>query len=286
MALTQTASNAAGPAAPARKRPDHASQFATLSGARRVWAVGAVHGEAERLRALHDVLEARFAPGDRLVYLGNFLGHGRRVAETVDEMLRMRTALLALPGVFAADIAYLRGAQEEMWRKLLQLQFAPDPADVLTWMLAQGLEATLGAYGHRPAEAHDACREGALTLARWTTRVRDSVHARPGHDDLMAALRRAAFSAGGELLFVAAGLDPTRPLREQGDTFWWGSGYFAGIAHPYQEYRRIVRGFDRNRRGADREAYAVTVDGGCGFGGPLVAACFALDGATADWIEV
>ena len=271
--------------APARKRSEHASQFATLTATRRVWAVGAVHGEAERLQALHAQLEARFAPGDRLVYLGNFLGHGRRISETVDELLRARMALLARPGMFSGDIAYLRGAQEEMWRKLLQLQFAPDPAEVLTWMMGQGVEATLAAYGHRPDEAHAACREGALTLAKWTMRVRDSVYARPGHDELMAALRRAALSAGGELLFVAAGLDPTRPLREQGDTFWWGSGYFAGITPPYQGYRRVVRGLDRNRRGADRDAYAATLDGGCGFGGNLVAGCFGLDGATADWIE-
>ena len=37
------------------------------------------------------------------------------------------------------SVAYLRGAQEEMWAKLLQLQFATDPRQVLGWMLSHGV---------------------------------------------------------------------------------------------------------------------------------------------------
>ena len=262
------------------------SRFATLGGGRRVWAVGAIHGEAGRLRALHEALNERFAPGDRLVYLGNFLGHGPHVVAAADELLRQRVALLARPGADPEDIAYLRGAQEEMWRKLLQLQFAPGPAEVLEWMLAQGVEATLRGYGQNAQDGRAACREGALAIAKWTTRIRAAVHARPGHEQLMSALRRAAFTTGGELLFVAAGLDPGRPLGQQGDAFWWGSGFFAGIDAPYAGYRRIVRGFDRAGGALDVQSYAATLDGGCGRGGSLAAACFDLEGATVDRLEV
>ena len=52
---------------------DH-EKFGVMEGARRVWTVGAVHGEFAHLSALHGMLEARFARGDRLVYLGNFIG--------------------------------------------------------------------------------------------------------------------------------------------------------------------------------------------------------------------
>ena len=55
--------------------------------------------------------------------------------------------IMAIRGVLASDLVYLRGAQEEMWQKLLQLQFAPNPQDVLRWMLGQGVETTLRAYG-------------------------------------------------------------------------------------------------------------------------------------------
>ena len=101
--------------------------FATLRRARRVWAVASIHGEAARLSSLHGQIERRFEPGDRLVYLGNMLGRGAEVHATVDELLEFRRRLLSRPSMFACDIAYLRGSQEEMWQKLMQLQFAPNP---------------------------------------------------------------------------------------------------------------------------------------------------------------
>ena len=43
-------------------------KFAQLRDARRVWAVGAIHGEARRLARVHDLIGERFFRGDRLVY--------------------------------------------------------------------------------------------------------------------------------------------------------------------------------------------------------------------------
>ena len=66
--------------------------------------------------------------GDRLVYLGNYLGYAPHVRETVDELLAFRSAFLALPPYADPnDIVYLRGSQEEIWQKILQLQFAQNP---------------------------------------------------------------------------------------------------------------------------------------------------------------
>ncbi len=91
------------------------AKFAILRRPRRVGTVAAIHGEADRLAALHDAIDARFEPGDRLAYLGNYLGHGREIPATLDELLRFRRATLARPGMMACDIVFLRGAQEEMW---------------------------------------------------------------------------------------------------------------------------------------------------------------------------
>src|ERR671925_303181 len=110
-------------------------KFAVLRKCRRVWAVAAIHGESARLDALHRAIEQRFGVGDRLVYLGNYLGHGSDVRATLDALLAFRRELIARPGMFAADVAYLRGSQEEMWQKLLQLQFAPNPREVFAWMV-------------------------------------------------------------------------------------------------------------------------------------------------------
>jgi len=118
-----------------------------LRGARRIWAVAAVHAQARRLVRLHDTISERFQEGDRLVYLGNYVGHGEAVLATIDELLDFRRRVLGRQRGFGCDVVFLRGAQEEMWQKLLQLQFAPNPSEVLQWMLKAGMEATVRAYG-------------------------------------------------------------------------------------------------------------------------------------------
>jgi len=250
-----------------------------------VWAVASVHGEADRLAALHGSLSDRLEQGDRVVYLGNLLGYGRQVLETVDEVLRFRTMVMARRFGFAADVAILRGAQEEMWQKLLELQFAPNPRDVLAFMRGHGLDATITAYGGEPRHGESACREGPLGITRWTTGLRQHVNQRPGHAQFMAALRRAAFTDRGTLLFVNAGLDASKPLDLQGDAFWWGGGPFIELLEPYETYRRVVRGFDRHHSGLVESPYAVSLDGGSGFGGTLIAACFSNDGVIVDRLE-
>jgi serine/threonine protein phosphatase 1 len=260
--------------------------FATLAAGRRNWAVASVHGEAERLAELHARLAERIAPEDNLVYLGNFLGRGDNVAGTVEELLVFRRSLMAeqISGD-AGDIVYLRGSQEEMWHKLLQVQFAPDPRQVLEWMLSQGVGTTLEAYGGRVAEGRKAAALGAVALSQWTNRLRATVRATDGHDRLISVLRRAAFTGDGTLLFVNAGIDPNRPLSEQTDSFWWGGGKFEAIGAPYGGFNCVVRGFDHRHRGVIVKEHVASIDGGCGFGGPLVAACFDAAGRLIDTIE-
>jgi serine/threonine protein phosphatase 1 len=260
-------------------------KFASLRGAKRVWAVASVHGEAGRLERLQRALATRLQAGDRVVYLGNMIGRGPAVAETVDLLLRFRTAVMAGQHGFACDLAYLRGSQEEMWQKLLQIQFATDPPATLDWMLDQGIGPTLAAYGSSAEDARRHASGGAIGLTRWTGRLRAAMQERPGHVALFAALRRAAVTEDGALLFVNTGLDPSRPLEAQRDSFWWSSGAFARIAGPYGSYRLVVRGFDPEHAGLEVSAHTATVDGGCGFGGPLLAACVTPAGEVVDVIE-
>ena len=259
--------------------------FAVLRRAKRIWAMAPIHGEAGRLRSLHEQIEERLGPGDRIIYLGGFLGRGGEVGPAVDELIRFRRRFLSLPLAFPFDIAYLRGQQEEIWHKLLQLQFAPNPREVLTWMLQQGAGATIEAYGGSPAEGFQQCRSGALAITRWTNSLRTAMQARPGHYQLMAALRRAAYTDDLQLLFVHAGVDPERPLDAQGDSLWWGHPGFAELAHPYGGFLRVVRGFDRAHGGATVKSFVTTLDGGCGFGGKALAACLDLSGDILELIE-
>jgi serine/threonine protein phosphatase 1 len=258
-------------------------KFAHLRPGARVWAVSCVHGEADRLQRLHQELARRLDAGDRLAYLGNYLGHGAAVAETVDELLRFRLWFLARPRTMVCDLAYLRGAQEEMWHKLLQLQFATDPRGVFAWMIEHGVGATLSAYGSSPDQGRSAARDGPLAIGRWTSRLRDAVRARAGHDPFFSGLRRAAI--GGRLLFAHAGIDPSRPLNAQSDSFWWGSSGFAALDRPYGEFATVVRGYDRQHPGVVATPFTVTVDGGAGFGGPLIACALDPEGRVVDQVE-
>ncbi len=258
-------------------------QFAELKSGDRLWAVASIHGEAERLGRLHAELARRLGPDDRLVYLGNYIGHGPAPAETIDELLRFRLWFLARRHAFVSDLAYLRGAQEEMWHKLLQLQFATDPRGVLAWMLDHGVGATLSAYGSAADQGKMAARDGAVAIGRWTSRIRDASRARNGHDPFFSGLRRAA--TGGPILFCHAGIDPSRPLHAQTDSFWWGSPAFAQMDRAYGDFAVVVRGYDRQHPGLVTTPFTVTIDGGSGFGGPLLACAFDPTGRIVDQLE-
>lgn len=193
--------------------------IARLSNGGRIWALGAQQGNDRALEALAGALLQRWQRGDKLVVLGNMLGSGGDPGRTLDLMLLLRRRLLATN--LACDVYFLRGAQEEMWHKLLSLQFAISPLSVLDWMLARGLAATVEAYGVAVEEGRIACRGGARSIARWTVGLREAQMARPGHAELLNSLTRAALSADGTTLLSAAGVDATRPIDEQADAFWW-----------------------------------------------------------------
>lgn len=265
--------------------PCDSETYGRLVRARRIWAVAAIHGEAERLRRVHSRLAERLAPGDRLVYLGDYLGHGPAIAATLDALLQFRLAFLAQRNAFLGDIVFLRGSQEEMWHKLMELQFAPNPREVLGWMLERGVGATLESYGVDPRQGLSVCREGVLGITRWTTGLRAAIDAHPGHRQLLTLLRRAAFTEEGGLLFVNAGIDAEKPLDLQGDAFWWGRTDILALTAPYAGFRRVVRGHDRRHAGFIESEFAVSLDGGSGFGGGLLAACFAQDGRVLDRLE-
>lgn len=247
---------------------------AILRPGRLTWAVAAVHGDAVRLRKLHHQLRWHLRPGNYLVYLGNFLGHGPAVGATINELLAFRRFFLSQPGVEPEDIMFLRGGQEEMWERLTDLHRAPDARQVLEWMARHGAASTLAAYGLSVEDGLARADAGPAELARWTGRLREAIVERDGHLALMRSLVPCAMTEHESLLFVAAGLTPHRHLGEQDDAFWWGSRGFDALDGFYRGGIRAVRGHDPRHRGTREEEGWVTIDGNCGFGGTLMAACF------------
>ena len=92
-----------------------------------------------------------------------------------------------------------------MWHKLLQMQFAPNPREVLEWMLSQGVGQTITAYGGSIEDGRTAAKLGAVAMSRWTNHLRAKMREADGHERLMHVLRRAAYTRDGTVLFVNAG---------------------------------------------------------------------------------
>ncbi|MCK6418401.1 MAG: hypothetical protein L6Q57_05620, partial [Alphaproteobacteria bacterium] len=88
------------------------------------------------------------------------------------------------------------------------------------------------------------------------------------------------------ILFVHAGLDPLKPVEEQGDHFWWSSQPFEAMAQPYLPFQKVIRGYDPAHRGLKMNCITATIDAGCGFGGGLACALFEGHGTLQDVIEI
>lgn len=266
-------------------------KFAELGTPRRIWAVAAIHGDLERLSTLHDHLAARFSIRDRLVYLGNYLGiESRTNAAVIEELLLFRAALLCKTGMETSDIVYLRGPAEEAWQRLLRLQFAPLPHQMLEKLLLSGVESYLRLYGVSITDTRSIARAGSLTITRWTNQLRSLQRNAPGHEKFMFTMRRAAFTNPDaeqkRALFVPASFDPTRSIDDQGEALWWTAVPFRVTGRAAGAYNRVVRGFDSVNGGADLDDLAVTLDGGCGRGGPLVCGCFTPSGKLTELVVV
>ncbi|NOZ67406.1 MAG: hypothetical protein GXP00_13095 [Alphaproteobacteria bacterium] len=263
-------------------------KFGCLDLAKRIWAVAAIHGQSSALADLHADLVTKFQAGDRLVYLGNYFGRENTAVETVNELLTMRRKLMAMAETSKPDaFVYLRGAREEMLTKLLQLQFAPNPGEVMDWLLGHHLGAVLEGYGTQEHVARAISREGTLSISKWTSSMRRNINIHSGHGAFFSNLRRAAFTREGKILFVHASLDVSRPLTMQKDNFWWDNGRFDDIDAAYYGFLRIVRGYDHANRGLRlNHPHTATLDGGSGRGGALNAVCFSPEGDVLDHLSV
>lgn len=262
--------------------------FTSLGRPEKIWTVPAIHGDIEALTKIHDALLTRFQVGDRIVYHGNYTGYGDHSVACINEILTFRRMVLSIPGVRPSDFVYLKGGQEEIWSTLFQLPFAPDPTNVLLWMLGNGLSKTLYSYGISPHDGIEACRYGVMGVTKWTGKIRHAVRQHAGHETFANQLRSAAFTdkeSAYPMLFVHAGLDAAKPLHSQREELWWASDEFDAIESAYAPFEKVVRGYDPQHRGLYLNCITATVDDGCGFGGKLISVGLHQDGSVAEILE-
>ncbi len=219
------------------------SNFIEFNNTKRIWAIGSIHSNYNSLKSINNHIEKNFTQGDKLVFLGNIIGLGDKAKETIDSILSLRVALMAKFFLKPNEIVFLRGAQEEMFLKLMQLQTAPNPEDIVSWMFDHGVGSTLESYGFIKDELKKISSQGTLSISKWTSRLNYELSKNTGHKEFFSNLKHAAFSSTKKILFVNRGVDISRPLSAQNDCFWWGYQYFSKIDKPYNSFVRIVRGY-------------------------------------------
>lgn len=230
-----------------------------------IWAISAPQGHVTKLNAIHEQIWREFRPGDKIVYMGNYLGNPDTPdnPDVIDSIVLFSNALVGEGLCHHEDIICLKGLREDLWLKLLQLQFSNRPIDVLTWLLNNGMEGMINHYGSTGEEGLSACRSGLIPLIRWTKYLNENMRQRTGHALFYNSLKRAATTSGSSdsLLFVHCGLNPDRPLGAQDENFWWSSDKFETIENRYENFKYIVRGFDPHQRGVITTPATISLNG-------------------------
>jgi len=211
----------------------------------RVYAIGDVHGCADKLRALHDLIRADLVAnptsGASVVHLGDFIDRGPDSAGAIDAVMGFNTC----------PVVNLRGNHEDTLLAALDGD-APSATD---WMYYGGREALLswGLAAHAPRES-------------WATGI-------PGAH--LAFLRGLTFRHRvGPYFFTHAGVRPGVPLEAQSpDDLMRIRGAFLDSDADHGAF--IVHGHTPVReRVADLRENRINLDTGAVFGGPLTCGVF------------
>jgi len=214
----------------------------------RIYAVGDIHGRADLLERLLDliVLDAETGSGkeNRLVFLGDYLDRGPYVRRTME--------LLAAGPPPGFSSIFLMGNHEQMF-----LDFLQDPSLLEMWM-GLGGQSTLLSYGvQAPGSGFSLERARAVQEAL--------LEAMPaGHLEFIRGLDR--YHQAGDYFFVHAGVRPGVELPDQSlDDLLWIREYFLECDQEHQA--RVVHGHTvtdtvqecKNRIGIDTGAYATGI---------------------------
>ena len=223
---------------------DKKSNFVELKKSNKIWAIGSIHSNLKSFTSIKKYLLNNFEANDKLIFLGNVIGLGKNSKETLSSVIDLRFNLMSKFKLKPESIVFLRGAQEEMFSKLLQLQLAPNPAEIIEWMFDHGVNETIKSYGFSENEVKNIASSGTINISKWTKALNNVLNKNPGHTQYFLNLKHAAYSKTKKILFVNRGVDITRPLSAQNDCFWWGFQNFSSIDRPYKTFSRIVRGYE------------------------------------------
>ena len=223
---------------------DKISNFVELKKTNKIWAIGSVHSNLNSFTSIKKFILNNFEKSDKLIFLGNIIGLGNDSKETLNSVIDLRLKLMSKFTLKPDSIVFLRGAQEEMFSKLLQLHLAPNPSEIVEWMFDHGVNETVKSYGYSEEEVRNIASSGTITISKLTSNLVKVLQKNLGHMEYFLNLKHAAYSRTKKILFVNRGVDITRPLSAQNDCFWWGFQNFSSMQKPYKTFLRIVRGYE------------------------------------------
>tara|TARA_B100000579_G_C22806792_1_gene842969 strand:- start:860 stop:1672 length:813 start_codon:yes stop_codon:yes gene_type:complete len=223
------------------------NKFQEFKDVKNIWAIGSIHSSLDSFQSIKNYILSNFNKGDKLIFLGNIIGFGNKSREIISDVLKLRFDLMARFKLNHEDVVFLRGAQEEMFSKLLQLQIAPNPIEIIDWIFNHGVDQTVMSYNFDPKEFKNVVTQGTIQINKLTSKLNHQISTLPGHKEFFSNLKHAAYSETKEVLFVNRGVDLSRPLSAQNDCFWWGYQNFSLIKKPYNTFNRIVRGYQSNQ---------------------------------------
>jgi serine/threonine protein phosphatase 1 len=210
----------------------------------RVYAVGDIHGRADLLREINQLIHedayARQAPRNVVVYLGDYIDRGPGSAEVIDTLIDR-----PLPGF--ENVHLIGNHEDSLLRFLTDVQIGP------AWLEYGGI-ATCHSYGVKPPDPRN-----PRDLIRAQEELSDKVPDR--HLRFMRSL--VSTYAEGDYFFVHAGVRPGVPLDAQSpEDLLWIRGEFLEATAEFGKI--VVHGHTitelpevrRNRIGIDTGAFA------------------------------
>ncbi len=229
----------------------------------RIYAVGDIHGRADLLRRLHDLIRADAAPfhdhRKAIVYLGDYIDRGPSSPEVLDTLVTS-----SLPGF---ETVYLKGNHED-----LALRFLDDAQIGLNWVMIGG-DATLMSYG-----AADGLRlRGSVDFETIQKKFQEKLP--QGHLEFLQKL--GSFHVEGDYMFVHAGVRPGRPIKDQDemDMLWIRDDFLQSTA---DHGRVVVHGHNITHE-PDVRPNRIGIDTGAFATGRLT--CLVLEGAERSFLN-
>lgn len=216
------------------------------------FAIGDVHGEADKLRQLHGAIVDRIAFEGRaakIVHLGDYVDRGPDSRGVVDQVMAFEKRFDNDPAV---EVVSLMGNHEQM---MLDAYDADNAVDGGMWW-AQGGAETATSYGARDTGWRDAVPKEHVS---WMRRL-------PG----------MLFDRERKLVFVHAGIEPATFPQEEPRTYLWtrSDRFFHQWQWPDREELKglmVIHGHTPKSHDPEIYPHRINVDTGAVFGGPLTA---------------